>query len=558
MANAVLFSSAFGVDLRVAPPLPVATPYVMLTDRWTQAAPPTVRAGTIVTKASVGAVPYQGFWETFKNSLFLQPTKIDLGLVLSPSTHSVRVWSSYETSINATTITAIGTSGMSLTGRTTDVTLDAYGGYSDYTLNVSLAVSGVIDASYRWNFAGVAASVSTLSIVGQRIVVFGIPPQKRVTERLSWRTDVIRALDGSEQRLRIREKPLVSVRFKSVTGYHVTQGAEAMLYGLGYDALAIPVWHESIRLGGVVSPGTTKIDVDTAGSTFRVGDLLILWSDFYKYETGEISEITSTSVTLKKPVVGTWVKPVVAPLSYGLVDSADFSKYKINVSENSVEYTRNSNLDIPEAATYPLYSGLPVYGELLYSSGRSSSNAYAPSVQKLDFGIKARSQKKQFDFPDVTREILVKMHSPREALDFKKFLMYLGGRQKPFWYLSHWWDFLPVGEAPTTDAVIRVRDVGFLEYYTAAPTRKWLAIKPKSGDWVYRSIASVSKGSAIPGQPDNEALTLDTALPFTFSNDTVDRVCLMVPVRLDHDEVTLNWDGMQNITSSLRVREVTK
>ncbi|QAY01770.1 hypothetical protein ValLY3_48 [Vibrio phage ValLY_3] len=559
MAAVRIFGQGVGYTLIPEPPLPTEVKVALAgsTDavlRTTPQAP-----SNWATRKQAGSVGYvaDGPWSLLKNSIFMQPKSIDLGLVLGPSTHAVRIWSLYENAITSPTITVTGGTGISLTGTTSNVTLHPYGGFADYTVNVSLAVSGIIDAKYQWNFNGIPASLQTLSITGQRIVVFGIPPQRRVTEKLSWRTDVIRALDGSEQRIRVRENPLVNVRFKSVIGYYDTQGAEAMLYTLGHDALAIPVWHESVRTSVTVLAGTTELNIDTTGSTFKVGDLLILWKGFYEYETGEVSAVTNSKITLKKPTRHTWDKPIVAPLSYGLIDSVNFGKYKINVSDNSVEYTRNANFEIPEVGTYPLYDGIPVYGELLYQAGKSSPNTYKPSVQTVDFGIKARSQKKLFEFPEVTREILVKMNSPQEVLKIKKFLSYLGGKQKPFWYVSHWVDFLPTG-VTTVNTELRVRDIGLVEYYASAPTRKWLAIKPRDGDWVYRQISSVAKGATIQGVPANEVITVDTALPFAFSNETVEKVCLMVPVRLTHDDVVFNWDNMQHITTSWKVLEVTK
>ncbi|ATI19448.1 tail assembly structural protein [Vibrio phage vB_VpaS_KF6] len=557
MSKAVLFSNAFGYTLKADPPPKVNTP-VYMAPSYLRVGVPNARGPWLKSKASVAGVPYGGFWDSFKNSLFIQPNKIDLGLVLSPSTHTIRVWSSHEQSITAPNIAATGNGGMSLTGTTSNITLDAFGGYKDYTLDVSLSVAGVIDAKYSWDFPGLPESVKLLNVIGQRIVVFGIPPQKRMVEKLSWKTDVIRTLDGAEQRIRIRENPMSTIRYKSVTGYLDTAGAEALIYRLGHDDVAIPLWHEGVRYPGVIAAGVIRIDVSTAASSFAVDDLVILWKDFFTYETATIATVAADHITLKKPLVGTWDRPLVAPLAYGLVDNVTFSKYKINVSENNVEYTRNDTVSIAGSATYPLYDGIPVYGKLLYMSGKSSPAAYTPSVDSLDYGIKPRSQKKRYDFPDVTRDILVKMYSPLEVMNFKKFLTYLGGKQKPFWYVSDWWDFNPVGNTPTTETVIRIQDMGFLEYYAGAVNRKWLAIKPKGGAWVYRQVSSVAKGADIPGEPKNEAITIDTALPFTFSKDTVEKISLMVPVRLQQDEVTFNWDGMEHITASLRVVEVTK
>ncbi|WP_217878192.1 hypothetical protein [Vibrio alginolyticus] len=560
MVKAYKLPSGAYVEGLIAPPLPTPTPFVSGPD--IKFIGKSNGLGGVVTPPPTGKVGHNTTigcaWDTMRNSLFIQPKSVDLGLVLSASTHSLRVWSLFERELTSDDITAVGTTGMTLSGTTSNVRLPAYGGYADYTLDVSLAVSGVIDAYYRWNFSGVDEDVRTFRITGQRIVVFGIPPQRKMTEQLSWRTEVIRALDGSEQRIRLRENPIVKIKFKSVLGHHTEQGAKAMVYRLGHDSLAIPLWHESVRSSEVIPVGAAEIRVATGGMSVQAGDLLILWSDFYQYETGTVKSVESDKITLTKPLLGSWNKPVVAPVAYGLIDGADFSNYKVSVSEGDVEYTRNSNVPIPADSTYPHYDNIPVYGELLYMRGKSSPESYAPSVNKVDFGIKVRTQKRKYDHPDVAREIFVKMDSPVAAMRFKKFLSYLGGKQKPFWYVSNWWDFDPVGITLSNQTEFRVKDLGFVEYYSGAATRKWVAIKQVGGGWHYRQVSSSAKGPTGSELGVHEVLTLDSTLPFTFSKDTVERMCLMVPVRLDQDDVVLNWDGMAHITTTLRILEVTK
>ncbi|AXH68428.1 hypothetical protein [Vibrio phage R01] len=558
MAVVHIFGVGVSHTLIPAPPLPTPTPVAAGGGEITL-----VRPGAKLpwaTSAPDGTVGFVGGgpWSLLKNSIFMQPSKIDLGLVLSPSTHAVRIWSLYESPVTSPSVAVTGAKGITISGTTENVTLHPVGGFADYTINVTMAVSGVIDAKFRWNFNGIPASLQTLSIEGQRIVVYGIPPQNRITEELSWRTEVIKTLDSTEQRIRIRTNPQVRVKFKALTNYQTTQASEAMVYRLGHEPLAIPVWHEGFWYKGVIAQGATTINMDTTGSILRAGDLLLLWKDFFTYETVPIKEVSDTALTLSKPITSVWSDPLVLPLAYGLVNAVSYNKHKVKVAAVDVDYTRNDTLKVPEQSPFPLYDGLPVYTDPLYVSGKTTPHSYSPSASKIDFGIKARKQEQLYKFPDVTRDILVKMESQQAAIRYKKLLAYLGGRQKPFWYVSNWEDFLPVLSTTTSEKVLRVQEIGFVEYYVGAETRKWLAIKQRDGGWHYRKIVSAEKGTSIPGVPKFEAITIDTSLPFEFSRTNVERMCLMVPVRLDQDSVSLRWESMKYITSELRVVEVTK
>lgn len=558
MADGYLLTGALWSQLLPDPPVPTPQPLYDGGGHLTYASPGSVRPRE-QTPTGRSAYARLGFWEDFKNTLFLQPSVIDLGAILTASTHSIRIWSSYESKITAPSITRVGTTGLELIGRTTNVALADHGGYSDYTLNVTMGVSGVLDAKFTWEFPGISTALKTLSVTGTRVIVYDPPPQKRVTERLSWHTAVIKTMDSKEQRIRLKTYPAVEVTYRSLTNIKDSSKYEAMLFGLGHGALAVPVWHEAVRYIGSLPIGTTAISLDTRGSNFLVGERLVLWTGMGQYETAEVESVTDTKIVLKSALLKSWDSPLVAPMFYGNVDRSDFNKYRVAAVDSVVTYTRTTTELTAEAQPYPVFDGLPILTGKLHTFSKTSPVAISHEVTQLQLGFTPPKNVQQFTFPNVSRDVDVVLSSQREVRDFKKWLGYLGGKQRPFWYRSGRKEIVVYGTSLQDTDTLTIEDIGFAEHYVVSPTRKWIAVQRSSDlTWEYYEIQSVTKVDPTVSDPALERLKLTRNLPYAHTSESVNMVCLMSPVRLDSDQVTIVWDNLNHAKCSLKVLEVSK
>ncbi|AFV81278.1 tail assembly protein [Vibrio phage vB_VpaS_MAR10] len=558
MADGYLLTGALWSQLIPDPPIPTPQPLYDGGRNLTYASPGSVRARE---QPPTGRKAYShlGFWEDFKNTLFIQPQEIDLGAILTASTHSIKVWSSYETTLTAPSVTATGTTGLEISGTTSNVKLYPYGGFQDYTVSVTMGVVGVLDAKYKWEFPSIPDALKTLSITGTRVIIYDAPPQKRVQEKLSWKTQVIKTINTDEQRLRLRERPEYSVTYKALLRIEDSTAYEAMMFGLGSGALAVPLWHESVRHNGTIPAGAKSINIPTNLSNFAQGQRVVLWAGMDSYETVELASVGSGTMSFKAATLRAWESPLVIPLYYGNVDKSSYGKYRVSAVASTVQYTMVDTLDIGTRQPYPTYEGLAILTDTLFTFSKNAPTDIHHDTHELKLGFKPPTNVAKFKYPSVTKDWDVVLYGQEDVLNFKKWLNLLGGQQKPFWYRTGRKEILPFGTSLTTGKDLKIKDVGYAEYYAGVATRKWIAVQRKSDmSWQYFSVTKATKGESSPGDSKFEILTLDRNLPYEIDPSAVEMICLLIPVRLASDEVVIDWEDLTYARSSLKILEVSK
>jgi hypothetical protein len=101
-------------------------------------------------------------------------------------------------------------------------------------------------------------------------------PLKQVYE---WKTDVIRAYDGQEQRVLVRPKPRCNLEYKIVfTSDAKIRAQRANLFTSISSPMVFPLWHEAFYLNAQAPQGTRDLYGDFSLRDFRVGDFLLLVS----------------------------------------------------------------------------------------------------------------------------------------------------------------------------------------------------------------------------------------------------------------------------------------
>jgi hypothetical protein len=129
---------------------------------------------------------------------------------------------------------------------------------------------------------------------------FSLLPENGVKERWDWRTDVMTSWNGSETRLALIDRPRIT---QQVQVKAVTPAERRELMRLLADTLAnpdiVPLWAWSARINSAASSGTDTVTCDTERAQLAVDDYVVLLNaDTAETQTGIVSSLTSTSVTL--------------------------------------------------------------------------------------------------------------------------------------------------------------------------------------------------------------------------------------------------------------------
>lgn len=273
------------------------------------------RASTPRTARAVSGV-LQPSWDSLLfGHILIIPDRLALGNILSNQTRTLEIANLYTTE-------------REWLGAITDVTgltftnLPAFGSppspyllpsFGSFLLQVGIAADGpaTIDGTITLEFDVGAQDVP---VTGRRVVLWPFQPQPEIVETLEWRTDVMEAYDGTEQRMSLRLVPRQRLRMNFVKFAAIERRARALLFDWLARVFALPLWFEARRTTAPASIGATTISVDTASGDFRVGGLLFIYASDSAYEALEIEAIGASSIdvaselTLAYPT-GTLVMP---------------------------------------------------------------------------------------------------------------------------------------------------------------------------------------------------------------------------------------------------------
>jgi len=137
--------------------------------------------------------------------------------------------------------------------------------------------------------------------------IFPFPPLLGMKEFLNTFTDILKAKDGSEQRICFGSVPRQVFRYRVFLNSDVTQARlEAMLFGWQKLYWAIPMWQEKTVHTTTISAGASAITFNTAYADYRADTLAIIWKSQTEYETVLISTVNAGSLGLSENVVSTY------------------------------------------------------------------------------------------------------------------------------------------------------------------------------------------------------------------------------------------------------------
>lgn len=281
----------------------------------------------------------QRLWDAiYFGIIHVIPRSKDVGAVVSQTSFQVEIWNADEASHVGQSVSITGSSGVSLSG---GPTLPAtWPPFSSFFVTVIVDGQGdpIIDTLITWLFPGFTGT--DCHVLGFRLTIFPLSPQWEgagVEEGFGYLTDLLRARDGTEQRVQLAGQATRELTFAALAA-DPREAAEAMvkLFGGGHLLFGVPYWPDATPLTGAVSPGATTIPCDTTSRIFAPGGLFILWRDSRTWEAFTVQTVNPTSLVATAGAVGTWPQAgtlVVPLLSARLSQPAEVSHPSPDVSE---------------------------------------------------------------------------------------------------------------------------------------------------------------------------------------------------------------------------------
>lgn len=382
-------------------------------------------------------------------------------------------------------------------------------------------------------------------------------PETPIIHGVDWRTRVLTAHNGSEQRIsRVRTpRQWVTLRYKFMTDLEVQEVRED-IFQAHNSTWRLPLWWDGYAFtnvaGGPVVATDTTLYFDTTLSDFEAGDTVLMEDDITgATESAIISAVNAGNIVLTLGIAaGKSVWSRVYPYqACRMRDPVALSRARVGIETGSVTLDFIAPKSIPGAGgsltTYQARTDFAAKQLVPESPLAMSDVRYSMSsgIDRLDNGA-------VFDqwtrWPNaVETEPRTYAIADRAAMQtWKARLTSLVGMREPL-YAPSFRDDLTLSAQPGVGASTITVNINPPDYETNwwPYRRENLRIATDAGD-IYREVLAVTDNG-----DDTADLLLDSALPATAPGSTINQISFLEHMRLAADTVRFEHYGTRSTVS---------
>lgn len=491
--------------------------------------------------------------DDYYDVIHVRPAAIRTGDITAKVVDQVEVWNAYQAGRTLERIDVSGGDGIDVFGPALPFVFGPLES-SLFTVEVSPNGPATIDARYDLVFSTDEGAPRWV-VTGRRIIEWTLPPNWSTPyeETLAFKTEVLTAFNGTEQRIALRHLPRRSLEFTPLFDGAYGREGKRLLATWQHRAYAMADWARGVRCEGVPAGGQTVV-LREAMPELTVGGMLVLRTGDQS-QVMEISAIDGLSVTLRSPVAsafpaGTRVFP---GYTVHLDPSAAGRRITSNVGETSLRFTqmhKTGTRSVPAAAT--TWRGLEVF-LVRPDWGQDVSHDHNFNFTWLDTGRGLFDFRTPEDSPKDVRKFGFLLTGREAVRHFVHFFLRCRGRRGEF-YAPTWDDDLVVPDGSTlvnggyqlpidseAEAGRVATDLVYRNVY----------VRLRDGSTFLRHVVSGEVG------PSGPVLVLDAAWPRTIDAAEVRSVSWAPRWRLASDDLTLSWktDGTAEATLSYQTLE---
>lgn len=338
--------------------------------------------------------------------------------------------------------------------------------------------------------------------------------------RITYPTKIIKAYDGHEQRIMLRELPIVECEAK----YDMGLGAESswfdsLLWKAQGVGIMMPIWLYATRLTEVISAGQDYIPIPTANPYFGNGDshvaLIDAW-DNLKFEMSIITNVSDGNMYLLQPVKEMWdaeitfvvpCRPAKVPAELQLVKPTS-----IITSATIISKFQETPLIIPRIKSFNAgsvytedYTGVPLfYGTEIFleePNRRDDLNVFTRrDVFEMDYTTGHTTLVSRAPFTTTTRDFKFLLDGFTDIINFVKWVDRRKGRCVPCWVPSNQEELQIVNDITSGSTQIVVKDIYMEKMFEYPglyadrphPLRSNIVIRKTNGQYVPTRIINIA------------------------------------------------------------------
>ena len=492
----------------------------------------------------------KGFMHDYYFRIHVEPTEIDFQTVAASQSRRVSVWNAFpDISAQMASIDIDRPQGLSVEGHDVPLSIDALG---ELSFNVVVGVSGPpsINANIQFSFDTVP-NPSEISVKGTRAVKFDIVPEVPVVEKWEWLTDIIQAIDSTEQRISLRgEFPRITQQTKII----FTSSEEIRKFysdvAVSVGRLWLPMFQHTARISKQSLAGTARIYFDTSRIDIREGEYVLLKEKDFGI-LAEISKMEIDGATLTSELTATINEAaLIVPGAPALID--DSTRLKRAAVNQVAEVALNAKMQVIRTSlprpgstvSLTMFDGLPILEKRPLANG-TVDDAFATGQETFDNQTGRVDVGSRWDYTRVAgdRDFKIDRILNPEQLDFwKLFLAHCKGSAFKF-YMPTFRNDLELANSVNEGAnAFTAKGSEYGEKLHTLPTHRVLEFETAGG--MHRAkVVSAAAGNGV------SFVTFAPSLPNDKAFADIKRIGFLIPTRLANDAVNFKHYGLESILS---------
>ena len=421
-------------------------------------------------------------------------------------------------------------------------------------------------ANYVFSFENGDKSYWTVNVLKTNLLA--LSPEVPINEKLTWKTIVDMATDGTEQRTTLTQFTRISheVNFLAIEDADIKTLNEQMASQVN-NTFSYPLWTEQTRLLDDVVQGGTNLQIDLANFDVQPGDqLYFLGADETFTETVRVQIVSQDGITatLQSGVLHPWTtedrlyrvttarmqeKPKldVAPFGWAQAKvTLRFTEFRTLFpgQTNSYEVLKDDYLSdrILVGTVYTLH-GVPVLHARPIITDDTVSTEFDWKIEVQDYDIGTFSYLTDLRAP---RPIYERKYYNRyifQKLYWNWLLEYMHGQRRPVWLPTFMNEIGPDIDTLSGSTILTTSEK-FFNHYPIESGFRGVYIAYKNG-YLAREITDVSTDNA-----GHTVISLDKAVPDDFPPQGPWDVSFLILARQATDEVQREWHAAYNFLST--------
>ncbi len=385
--------------------------------------------------------------------------------------------------------------------------------------------------------------LQTYTMHGKTTRVFPFRPNwaNPVNETLEWKTDILRARDGSEQRRALRQIPRRGFDYSLLVMHEMASLFEALVWNWQHRLYAIPVWTDIGKLTSAAAEDDEEIAVNTTSLGFRADDFALLWHSPTSYEVVEVDTVAADSLTLTAGLAGAWpLGTRVYPLVIGhMGGSLQLSRHTGTIAAATVAFQTspdNTYSHIPSSEPVTLYDGLEVITAKTNWKD-AINNDFTRAFDTVDAMVGPIAYFDTEHTSRIARPFQWFLRTRADLIAFRNLMGRLRGQAKSVWIPSWHRDFTVVDSNVTDQSILTIKGSWFHQLVGTDTSRDRLSIKLPNGTTIYRRITLTTPNYSL----DKTHLQLSSSVGMVLGPNDGTKVQLLLRCRLATDKVVIPW-----------------